>query len=509
MKDHKIATAFFVLVLATGAATRAQAQTFTVLHSFTNSPDGAFPFAGLLRDAAGNLYSTTASGGVSGFGTVFKLDPAGNETVLHSFTGSPDGAFPNAGLVMDPAGNLYGTTSQGGSGSGCGFSFGCGTVFKLDPAGNETILYSFKGGSDGESPVAGLIMDVAGNLYGTTADGGSGGGCSFGCGTVFKLDPAGNFTVLHSFTGSPGDGGRPVAGLIMDTAGNLYGTTAEGGSGTCTVIVVPVSGCGTVFKLDPAGNEMLLHSFTGGSDGTQPLAALIFDQAGNLYGTTEEGGSGTCTVINGVSGCGTVFKLDPSGNETVLHTFTGGNDGAAPLFVGLIMDIAGNLYGTTQVGGGSSNCSVGCGTVFKLDTSGNETVLHSFTGSPGDGAIPRATLIMDKAGNLYSTTSNGGASGFGTVFKLTVLTPQQATQVIINAASALFSEGVLNGGQDNSLVVKLQHAIDLINAGNDAAAVGNLNAFIGEVNDLLSSGVLSASQAASLISAAEGVIAAL
>ncbi len=447
----KIAAAFLVLVLATAAAT--QAQTLTVLHSFRNSPDGAFPFAGLLRDAAGNLYGSTNAGGASGncsggCGTVFKLDTSGNETVLYSFKGGNDGATPGFGsLIRDEAGNLYGTTADGGSGGGCSFSFGCGTVFKLDPAGNETVLYSFKGGSDGESPVAGLIMDVAGNLYGTTQDGGSGSGCSFGCGTVFKLDPAGNFTVLHSFT--------------------------------------------------------------GGSDGTQPLAALIFDQAGNLYGTTEEGGSGTCTVINGVSGCGTVFKLDPSGNETVLHTFTGGNDGAAPLFVGLIMDIAGNLYGTTQIGGGSSSCSVGCGTVFKLDTSGNETVLHSFTGSPGDGAIPRASLIMDKAGNLYGTTSNGGASGFGTVFKLTGQTPQQATQAIVNSVNTLFTQGVINGGQDNSLVVQLQHAIGMMNAGKNNGAIGNLDSFISEVNDLLSSGVLSPSQAASLISAAESVIARL
>jgi uncharacterized repeat protein (TIGR03803 family) len=495
-----VAAAFIALVLATSAATRAQAQTLIVLHSFTNSPDGAFPFAGLLRDAASNLYGTTDGGGTFNTGTVFKLDTSGNETVLYSFKGGSDGAFPSAGLVMDATGNLYGTTSHGGSG-GCSFSSGCGTVFKLDAAGNETVLYSFKGGSDGGVPVAGLIMDAAGNVYGTTQNGGSGGGCSFGCGTVFKLDTAGNETVLHSFTGSPGDGGRPVAGLIMDTAGNLYGTTAEGGSGTCTVINgIPVSGCGTVFKLDPAGNETVLHSFAGGSDGIQALAALIMDQAGNLYGTTELGGS---------FGSGTVFKLDPSGNETVLHTFTGGNDGAAPLFAGLIMDTAGNLYGTTQNGGGSSNCAVGCGTVFKLDTSGNETVLHSFTGSPGDGARPPAGLIMDKTGNLYGTTNGGGASGFGTVFKLTVQTPQQATQTIINSVNALFSQGVLSGGQHNSLVRHLQHAIDLMNAGENTRAIRKLDSFISEVNDLLSSGVLSPSQAASLVSAAESVIAAL
>ena len=246
----------------------------------------------------------------------------------------------------------------------------------------------------------------------------------------------------------------------MDAAGNLYGTTAEGGSGPCTVINgFPVSGCGTVFKLDPADNMTVLHSFTGGSDGIQPLAALLMDAAGNLYSTTEVGGSGPCTDSNHVLvGCGTVFKVDPAGDETVLYSFTGGSDGAVPLFADLIMDIAGNLYGTAFSGGVfSSNCFGGCGTVFKL----------------------------------------------------TVQTPQQATQGIINSVSVLFSQGVLNGGQDNSLVKQLQHAINLMNAGKNAGAIGNLDSFISEVNDLLISGVLSPSQAASLVTAAESVIARL
>src|SRR6266852_6299094 len=307
------------LLLATSAATRAQAQTFTVLHSFTNSPDGAFPFAGLLRDAAGNLYGTTLRGGSLGSGTVFKLDPAGKETVLYSFTdtGSPaDGLDPYAVPVMDAAGNLYGTTSAA-------LALGVlGTVFKIDTAGNFTVLHFFTG-SDGCCLTGGVIIDAAGNLYGT-----AGGGGSFGGGTVFKLDPSGNATVLYSFKGGS-DGAAPAGGLIMDAVGNLYGTTGAGGS----------SNAGTVFKLDPSGNETVLYSFKGGNDGASPgLGSLIRDVAGNVYGTTPVGGSGACTGANqGLGGCGIVFKLDPADNETVLYSFTGSSDGAFPE-AGLVMD---------------------------------------------------------------------------------------------------------------------------------------------------------------------------
>jgi uncharacterized repeat protein (TIGR03803 family) len=382
----------------------AKAQSVSVLYSFAGAPDGANPEAALFMDKAGNLYGTAFAGGASGTGspeacipipsspgcgTVFKLDSSGNETVLHSFTNSPeDGALPEAGLIMDKAGNLYGTTC-------CGGVSGNGTVFKLDTSGNETVLYSFTGsGGDGALPSGGLIMDKAGNLYGTTGIGGAS-----GYGTVFKLDSSGNETVLYSFTNSP-DGAIPYAGVIMDKAGNLYGVTVFGGA----------SGYGTAFRLDTFGNETVLHSFTGG-DGYEPIAGLIMDKAGNLYGTTALGGA---TFISGVSfGYGTVFKLDSAGNETVLHSFTNsGDDGATP-FADLIRDKAGNLFGTTFAGGASN-----AGTVFKLDSSGNETVLYSFTGSGGDGAGPVAGLIMDKAANLYGTTKFGGASGLGTVFKL-------------------------------------------------------------------------------------------
>jgi uncharacterized repeat protein (TIGR03803 family) len=322
------------VVLATQSA---QAQALEVLYTFRGGTDGANPYAGLIQDAAGNLYGTTASGGAFGFGTVFKLDTTGTESVLHSFTGTPDGSSPYAGLLRDTVGNLFGTTNTGGSGQGC--SSGCGTVFKLDTPGKETVLHSFTGAAyEYEvSPLAGLIRDPAGNLYGTTA--GLYGACLFQgrwyyCGTVFKLNAAGNATLLFRFSGGA-YGAIPYAGLVRDAAGNLYGTTVFGGAYPYTH--------GTVFKLDTTGKETVLHSFTGGADGANPYAGLIQDAAGNLYGTTASGGA---------SGSGTVFKLDTTGKETVLHSFTGGADGANP-HAGLILDAAGSLYGTTTNGGAS------------------------------------------------------------------------------------------------------------------------------------------------------------
>lgn len=395
-----VLAALAALELGAVAIPSAKAQSLTVLYRFTGPPDGARPFAGLIIDKKGNLYGTTIQGGLVvngcdyGCGTVFKLDPAGNETVLHRFTVS-DGEQPFAGLIMDKKGNLYGTTSVGGS----------GTVFKLDTAGNETVLHGFAGPPDGELPYAGLIMDKAGNLYGTTVYGGTSSNC---CGIVFKVDTSGNETVLHSFAGPP-DGQLPYAGLIMDQEGNLYGATSSGGtSSNCS------GGCGTVFKLDTFGNETVVHSFTN-SDGDGALpSGLIMDKKGNLYGTTYIGGP-LVDACRPYTACGTVFKLDTAGNETVLHSFSGGSDGGLPV-AGLIMDKAGNLYGTTEVGGTHF-----AGTVFKLDSSGNLTVLHSFT--LADGEFPLGSLIMDKKGNLYGTTEFGGnfsncSMGCGTVFKV-------------------------------------------------------------------------------------------
>jgi uncharacterized repeat protein (TIGR03803 family) len=308
-----------------------------VLHSFTNTPDGAYPIEAPVIDKVGELYGITISGGSSGDGTVFKLDTSGNETVLHSFTNTPDGASPTAGLVIDKAGNLYGGTEGGGSS-------GDGTVFKLDITGTETVLYSFTAGAEGNTPAGALVLDAMDNLYGTTLNGGV-----YGGGTVFKLNISGNETVLHSFRLS--DGEVPAAGVVRDKAGNLYGTTIYGGALSCNLEIG--FGCGTVFKLDTSGNETVLHRFTNTPDGAFPVAGLVIDKAGNLYGTTENGGS---------SGYGTVFKLDITGTETVLHNFTNSPDGAFPT-AGLLRDKTGNLYGTTLQGGSS-----GYGTVFKLSS---------------------------------------------------------------------------------------------------------------------------------------------
>jgi uncharacterized repeat protein (TIGR03803 family) len=284
----------------------------TVLHNFCardNCPDGYDSFAGLVLDQEGNLYGTAQHGGPYGGGVVFKLTPEGKETVLHSFCQQgypcPDGAAPQAGLVFDQKGNLYGTTLYGGV-------YGGGTVFKLTPQGKQTVLYSFCAQNncpDGESPSAALIFDQKGNLYGTT----DGGGAHRG-GTVFKLTPKGKETVLYSFCAYGGknctDGVVPRAGLVFDQKGNLYGTTFEGGNtnGTCSF------GCGVVFKLTPKGKETVLHNFCtqGGyscTDGAYPLARVVFDRKGSLYGTTM-GGGGAKNYCYGF-GCGVVFKLTP------------------------------------------------------------------------------------------------------------------------------------------------------------------------------------------------------
>lgn len=391
-------------------------STYEVLHAFRGAPDGNGPQAGLIRDAAGNLYGTTGSGGAFGKGMAFKVDASGVETVLHSFAGYPaDGAFPEAALIQDAEGNLYGTTSSGGRGGcytivrvGRGWKIvyiGCGTVFKLDTTDKETVLYSFSGGADGRAPEASLIRDSVGNLYGTTIQGGSSGCGAAGCGVVFKLDAIGRLTVLHRFSGQ--DGNFPEAGLISDAAGNLYGTTFYGGitGGTCGAV-----GCGVVFKLGTTGTLTVLHRFSG-PDGAFSFASLIRDTLGNLYGTTTAGDYG-CGGI----GCGNVFKLSTAGKLTLLHTFTGASDGGSP--IGLIRDGLGNLYGTTYIGG-----AAGWGTVFKLDTSGKKTVLHSF--SRQDGAGPQAGVILDASGDLYGTTLEGGdltvcsGGGCGVVFKVT------------------------------------------------------------------------------------------
>jgi len=401
-----------VLGLLIAAAQPAQAQTETVLYSFgSQSGDGLLPQASLIMDKKGNLYGTTVVGGTGnspacnypyagGCGTAFKLVPPGKkrsvwtETVLYSF-GSQyenDGVYPVAGLILDAEGNLYGTTS-GGAGA-----YGDGTVFKLTPNGTETVLHAFTGEpDDGSTPMAQLIMDAQGNFYGTTNGGGP---CERG--TVFELTLSGTETLLYCFGTQSGDGSYPWAGVIMDKKGNLYGTTYAAGA----------DNYGTVFKLTPAGTETVLHSFPSQSgDGSYLKAGLVRDNKGNLYGTTW---------IGGAYGGGTVFKLSPSKKgawtETVLYSFCSQlncTDGNGP-YAGLIMDKEGNLYGTTNGGGANPYC----GTVFELTSQGVEKVLYSFGAYSGDGCNPDAALLMDKKGNLYGTTEWGGANGYGTVFKI-------------------------------------------------------------------------------------------
>jgi len=397
------ASAIFAVALLVTSAQAASSE--KVLYSFTGGADGSGPVAGLVFDAAGNLYGTAYSGGAKGFGTVFQLTPGSNgkwtQNVIHTFTGGNDGGLPMAGLTFDSAGNLYGTTSGNGA-------KGHGVVFQLKPGSNgkwtERVLHTFNF-KDGGEPVGGLIFDAAGNLYGTTMKGGA-----HEYGTVFQLSLGSNgkwkIKVLHSFNSNGHDGYFPQAGLALDPAGNLYGTTHDGGS----------KNCGIVFQLVLGTNgkwtENVIHVFNAGNghDGASSFATPAFDAAGNVYGTTNGGGASKFYGI--------VFQLtlDTSTGkwkESILHTFSGGSDGSEPA-AGVIVDAAGNVYGTTEVGGTK-------GLVFQLTLGTNgkwkETVLHNFGGS--DGARPMAGLVLDATGNLYGTTQQGGANNLGAVFEVT------------------------------------------------------------------------------------------
>lgn len=377
-----------------------------VLYDFTGGADGGYPYGGLIRDSAGNLYGTTYAGG-KGWGTVFKLSPSGHETVLYSFAGPPDAGGPEAGLIRDSSGNLYGTTYFGGTADK-------GAVYKLDTSGNETILYSFTGGfqgtTDGGNPYGGVVLDSAGSLYGTTVNGGT-----TGWGVIFKIDSAGHETVLHDFNDPPGsgDGVNPYSDLLLDSAGNIYGVTIGGGSGS--INNCSTYGCGVLYKLDAAGRYKVVYSFPGGAGGSEPYGRPIRDAAGNFYGTTYQGGSSPCFIY----GCGVVYKVSGAA-ETVVYSFTGGADGAHPM-AGLTRDSEGNLYGVTFGGGTSGSYSAyngvqGLGVVFKLDTAGQQTVMYTFPGT--DGQAPSGRLLRDTSGNLYGTTSQGGAANMGTVYRL-------------------------------------------------------------------------------------------
>jgi uncharacterized repeat protein (TIGR03803 family) len=393
-----------ILVLA-GSAVAAGASE-KVLYHFQGGSDGAEPYSQLVFDAEGNLYGTTQFGGDGckyECGTVYQLTPDSGgrwkENVLHRFAG-PDGKYPHGWLVVDKSGNLYGTTSNGGKYDG-------GIVFKLtrhsDGTWKETILHHFGHGNDGANPFAGLIRDAAGNLYGT-APGGGRNVCQGGCGTVFKLTPTAGGRwqeiTLYAFQGG-NDGSGVRGGLVFDKAGNLYGTTSN----------YP----GTAFRLTPTSHgpwkKTLLHAFKPGTDGNNPVGTLIIDGKGNLYGATVTGGA--CEL------CGIVFRLTPTAHgpwkKSTLYEFKSDTGGRQP-YDGVVFGANGSLYGATSRSG---DLTCDCGTVFKLAprVSGewHETSLHIFTGN-GDGAAPRGGLILDTAGKAYGTTTD---DGWGLVYEIT------------------------------------------------------------------------------------------
>jgi uncharacterized repeat protein (TIGR03803 family) len=386
---------FIVALIALVGIPATQAQTYQTIFSFDGN-DGAYSSAGFVHDAEGNLYSTTQAGGLYNFGlggTVYKLDQQLRQTVLYSFcaaTNCTDGGVPLGGVTLDSAGNLYGATSSGGA-------YGYGAVFELNAAGVESVLYSFQGlaSADGASPGYGnVVVDSAGNLYGTTLNGGL--SCSqstTGCGIIYKIDAAGKESILHSFTGGI-DGGVPAANLIGNGTGVYYGTTQWGGT----------FNCGEIFKLGDGGNFKVLYSFDCDNDVWFPSAAPILGPDGVLYGTGAFGGG---------SSRGGVFKFDLStGTETVLYSFLGGaDDGCVPGTSSLILDSQGNLYGST------SDCgATGYGVIFQIDPSGQETILYNFE---NDG-VPQGTMLRNTLGDLLGTTyfdPNFGCCG--TVFRLT------------------------------------------------------------------------------------------
>lgn len=377
-------------------------------HGYNYYPPGPPPVAptgdatgpdAMIQGSDGNFYGTAAGGGAFGDGAVFKITPAGVETLLYSFAGgAANGATPQS-LIQGTDGNFYGATAQGGVGSCAG---GCGTIFKLTPTGLLTTLYTFTGAADGGVP-NGVIEGADGNFYGATEFGGlASAQCGQrGCGVVFKVTPAGVESVLYAFAGGTTDG-AVAQSLIQGSDGNFYGMTNLGGT----------SNNGVVFKVTPAGVESVLHAFAGGSDGAQPNVALIEGSDGNFYGTTPFGGTG---------GQGIVFRVTPAGVETVLHAFAGGTtDGANP-YTGVIQGTDGNFYGTTSSGGDSS-CVGGCGTVYRLTPAGLETQLYGFTAGAFGGA-PQApnpsSLLQAGSGTFYGTTFDAGTFGNGAVFSLT------------------------------------------------------------------------------------------
>ena len=435
---HLLAVLLAFSVVLTIAPRCWGASKFKVLYSFKGGTDGWLP-GGTLTLRAGKLYGSTVYGGNNqpacdgyGCGTVFELTNAGGqwtENILYAFcpqSGCSDGANPNGSLIFDAAGNLYGTTIDGGNQQCSVGESGCGVVFELTPPKDghwtENVLYNFQSYSSGASPNGGLLFDKVGNLYGTTSAAGSGNRSGdiyyWSGGIVFELSPgSGSWTenVLYSFCSQPNcsDGNAPYAGLMWGDDGALYGTTAFGGTG----FEVCAGGCGTAFMLTPKSNggwkEEVLKAMRG-TDGVQPVTALVADRHGNLYGTTQ---------LDGAFGYGTVFQSTYRNGHWKYHVLYNFRTGS---FYGseatqLVLDKAGNIYGTIWTSGDGNCDGLSCGLVYKLtpgpDGQWSYSVVHSFSGS--DGGLPSTGLIMDGKGNLYGGTEAGGAAGQGVIYEIT------------------------------------------------------------------------------------------
>ncbi len=432
--------AYAVFVLCATTAIALPAQTFTTLHSFDRAVDGEDLYARLVQATNGDFYGTTWLGGKDNGGAIFEITPSGTLTTLYNFcsqTNCPDGSLLYAGLVQGTDGNFYGTTSAGGRAVDCDGQIGCGTIFKINSSGTLTTLYTFCPTSpctDGATPYAALVQGNDGNFYGTTETGGLG----LGSGTVFKITPSGTLTTLYQFCSQTNctDGANPYAALIQGADGNFYGTTKLGGT----------KNSGTVFKITPSGTLTTLHSFVG-TDGADTQSGLVQGTDGNFYGTTNLGGATGEPLCRIGAGCGTVFKITPSGTFTSLYSFcseSGCPDGGAP-YAGLIQGTDGNFYGTTESSGANAD-----GTIFKITPAGTLTTLYSFCSQAGcaDGSEPYAGLIQASDGNLYGTTYEGGTNNDGTVFKLTLASSTAPPAInqsggVVNGAS--FQAGIAPG----------------------------------------------------------------
>ncbi len=397
MGSRRILVAFAAVMLLGTAAWAA--NTTKLIYSFAGGADGEYTDTELVMDSAGNLYGTSVQGGTNASGTVFQVTPEGVHTVLYNFTGGADGGEPYKGVTLDAEGNLYGTAVTGGGGSCEG---GCGVVFKLTNSGGvwtQTVIHAFTG-ADGSGPGSPVSVDKHGNVFGTTPTGGK-----YGMGVIYVLQPVEGgwkFRVVHAFTGGADGGGGSAGRLLIDGLGNLYGVCTVGG----------VNGFGTVYEVSLAKGQVeftTLYAFKDQPDGALPYSGLAFDKAGNLYGTT---------YYAGANDLGTVYKLTRgygSWTETVLYSFKGKADGGNPIS-GLVADTSGNFYGTTSADG----ASCGCGTIFKMTrgSSGNwtESVVFRFPGDPNEGTAYNG-LVSDGTGHYYGATVNGGTANDGTIYE--------------------------------------------------------------------------------------------